>query len=88
MSYRMIEDYLWKVRYYLMRNYGTQNAEFMMYPVNWYIRSGRASLDFLKLMMRKRPYLIGRVLHDAESCTVDETMERLCKYIGYERSGI
>lgn len=84
MSYRMIEDYLWKIQYYLMRNYGSMNAEFMMYPLRWYIKSGHASITFFKLLMRKRPYLIGRVLRDTENCSIDDTVNAVIKYIGYE----
>ena len=44
-----IEDHIWRVYRYLMRKYGTKRAEIDIYPLTWYIHTGRASGAYLRV---------------------------------------
>ena len=81
-SKNAIDNYLWRDEYYLMRKCGVQLAQFYMYPLNWYIKSGRASTPFIRAMMRKKPYLIGKAL--ARSGSIEEIIKGLKEYLGYK----
>lgn len=61
----------------------TDNA---VYPLKWYIDTGRASAEFLRRMYAIRPFLIGRLLVRAsrEHATVDETVTLIKNKIGME----
>ena len=63
MSYTKIDNFLWEVEYYLMRRYGCSTAEREVYPLRWYIHTGRAPVSFLTTMLMAKPYVIARVLH-------------------------
>ena len=80
-SKNAIDNYLWRVEYSLMRKYGTQMAKYYMYPLTWYIGSGRAPMPFIRAMMRKRPHLIGRVL--VRNGSVDDIINGLKEYLSY-----
>ena len=77
----LIDMFLWNVRHYLERKYGSREAERMSDPLFWYVRTNRASLDFLGKLIEKKPYLIGRVL--AKGGSYDEAIQRVKNYIGY-----
>lgn len=77
------ERYIWQVESYLMSKYGVDVAYRDIDPLIWYISTGRASLEFLRLLSYKRPYLIGRKLHEGGS--VDEIIKRIKDYIGYSK---
>ena len=77
----LIDMFLWNVRHYLERKYGSRESERMSDPLFWYVRTNRASLDFLGELIQKKPYLIGRVL--AKGGSYDEAIQRVKNYIGY-----
>lgn len=86
LSQTTIETCLWSIqRENMMRN-GSDAAEREMYPLVWYISSGRASTEFLHKLIETRPVLIARDLHKGGS--VDEIVRRICKRIGYQPSTI
>ena len=82
-SRTLIDNYLNDIYTYLSGQYGWHVAERDMYPLKWYINSGRASLAFLGKMIDKKPYMIGRKLHQGGS--YEDAVNRICSYIGYER---
>lgn len=77
-----IDDHIWKVKYYLMRKHGCGQANLFISPLTWYIRTGRASVEFLKKFLNARPYMIGRLL--AKSGTYDGAITALKQYLNVE----
>lgn len=73
------DEYIYKVESYLMKKYGVDTADRELYPLAWYIRTGRASTLFLRKLYEKKPYMIGRILHAGGS--VDEIVDRIVKYV-------
>lgn len=79
MSYTTIECAIWNIEYYLMRKYGCDTAGSDIAPLKWYITTGRASLDFLRLLIKAKPFMVGRTLHDAPS--YDKAIDKLKNYL-------
>ena len=66
-----IDDYIWKVKLYLMRKYGVDRAERAVDPLKWYIETGRAPTSFLKDLQNVQPFMIGRLLYKEKDGSVD-----------------
>ena len=75
MSYAKIEAFLWNVEYCLMRKYGSAPAEREMYPLKWYINTGRAPTIFLANLIEAKPFVIARLLH--KGGTDEEVIRRI-----------
>ena len=84
MSKEKTENALWSIRKYLMHKHGCDMAEYDIQALEWYIDTGRASVDFLKAFHSAKPFMIGRLLHKGGS--YDEIISRVKKYIGVENS--
>ena len=74
-----IDDHIWKVYRYLLRKYGTKRADIDIYPLTWYINTGRASASYIRAFLNTKPYMIGRKLHMGGSH--DEALARTNEYI-------
>lgn len=79
-----IETGLWHIERYLMDKYGGQQASVDCAPLKWYINTGRAPLDFIRLVLNAKPFMIGRKLHEGGS--YEDAINRVAKYIGWERN--
>jgi hypothetical protein len=73
---------LWVLEAQLRKRYGIDQAERDLAPLAWYINTGRASTDFIKLLSQAKPFMVARRLHDGGS--YDEVIRRVKRYIGYE----
>lgn len=78
-SRTLVDNYIWNVKSYMMRKYGCDTAEREIYPLVWYIETGRASAQFLGDMVQRKPYMIGRLLHQGGSD--DLSISRIRDYI-------
>ena len=78
----VIGSYLWQVKRYMMGKYGCGTADREIDPLVWYISTGRAPTQFIGLLIQKKPYMIGRILHKGGS--TDEAIARVKEYIGFE----
>ena len=71
--------YLREVWEYIMRKelWNITQTDNAVYPLKWYIDTGRASAEFLRRMYAIRPFLIGRRLIKAakEHYTTDEAVQ-------------
>ena len=74
-----IECALWNVEKDLLWKYGTQQAKQDMAPLEWYISTGRASVDFIRHLIYAKPFMVARKLHNGGS--YDEVIERVKQYI-------
>ena len=73
-----INEYLWQVKYYLMKHYGVDQAVLEAYPLRWYVYTGRASAEFLRKMLAVKPFVIARILHKGfSSGSDDETLGKI-----------
>ena len=84
MSYTEIEIMLWHIERELMLRHGVDQAQRDIAPLRWYVDTGRATTQFLRLLRDTRPVLVARDLH--KSGSYDETISRVCKRIGYHIS--
>jgi len=73
------EKFIIKIETYLMRKYGVDQASRDLYPIQWYVRTGRASMEFIKKLCNCKPFMIARLLH--EDGSVDEQIKRVRDYV-------
>ena len=50
-------------------------AESLVEPLEWYVKTGRASCDFLHRLIKVKPFMIARRV--AEGGSTDEVMDRI-----------
>ena len=81
MNHQKTDSYIWAVKLYLMKRYGCDQAEKDVYPLAWYVNTGRASNSFLHNLSDAKPYMIARKLHLGGS--IQEAIDRVIQYIGY-----
>lgn len=74
-----IDTGLWHIQRYLIEKYGTAIAERDMYPLQWYVATGRASFDFLRRLFNAKPFMIARKLHQSGTC--DDAIQRIKDYL-------
>lgn len=84
MSSTQIDTMLWAIQREDMQRNGYDVAERDMQPLFWYINTGRASIEFLRLLMNARPVLVARDIHKGGSH--EEVINRVCRRIGYNRN--
>lgn len=75
-----IDSYVWEVQKALIR-YGlsVDESEIAVYPLQWYVCTGRASVAFLHKMVETKPFLVARRLRNGGSH--DEMLDRVRKLI-------
>lgn len=78
-SFTTIQDGLWEIERCLMQRYGVDTARRDMYPLSWYVNTGRASAAYLRKLLSCKPYMVARKLHQGGS--VDEVLTRVKDYI-------
>ena len=74
-SHMVIDNYVWKVQQKIIEKHGyTYDQSYnVVYPLSYYINTGRASVQFLNDMQYVKPYAMARVLVKGfESGTIDE----------------
>lgn len=79
-----VDNYLWKVTHYLSQRHGLTIAWSMLYPLEWYVRTGRASSRFLHMLLDTKPYVIGRILAN-EDGSIEDIVNQICDRIGFDR---
>lgn len=83
LSQTAIECGLWHIQRHLIEKHGNAIAEQDMYPLQWYIATGRASTTFLHKLFNAKPFMVARKLHQGGS--MEDAIDRVKKYIGMER---
>lgn len=86
MNKTMIDTCLWSIQRELMHRYGCDQAERDMWPLWWWINTGRASTPFLRALVNARPVLVARDLHKGGS--YDEVVQRVERRIRCERAEV
>lgn len=83
MSATLIDTMLWHIQREMMSRIGCDAATRAMYPLKWYINTGRASSEFLHKLHQARPVLVARDL--ARGGSDEAVINRICKRIGFDR---
>lgn len=83
-SYGGLEIYIFDTYKYLFTRYGTMTANRMIAPLEWWIKTGRASLQECKLLTEKKPYIIGRILKEKDGQDYTEIITEIRQKIGAE----
>lgn len=81
-SVSSISEYTADLRLYIASKEDFSTADRMIYPLVWYINTGRACTDFLKALASTKFYSIYTVLRKEKS--TDETIKLLKKKLGVE----
>ena len=76
-----IETGMWAIFRTLMQKHGTDIAHQDFAPLEWYVNTGRASVEFIRLLLGAKPFMIARKLHKGGS--YDEVIARIKQYLGY-----
>ena len=66
-SYGGLDEYMKDVWYSIWKKYGIGSADRAIAPLEWWIKTGRATLPECKALIRKKPYVIGRILCQSKS---------------------
>ena len=61
-SATLVDSYLWGVRRYLRSKCGVDAGDRALYPLKWYVDTGRASADWLGHLVQVKQFVIGRIL--------------------------
>ena len=77
-----IETGLWAIQRYLMERHGVYQAAQDVAPLSWYINTGRAPIEFIRMVLNAKPYMVARKLHEGGS--YDEAIQRVKDYIGFK----
>lgn len=80
--YQKVDDKLWQVQMYLAKSMSFDEAERTVYPLRWYVNTGRASVPFLKALLSAKTYMVARKLSVGGS--VDECIARVRKHLVIE----
>ena len=82
-------DYIYKVQKWVMfkHNKGISESLNIIYPLSWYLTTGRASVSFVKAMYEVKPYVMARLLvkgyntgsHDDVVKAIKKKVEKVSK---------
>ena len=81
MGIDIIEKNMWEIKKSL---YKLGNADIEIYPLEWYVYTGRAGSQFLKTLFAQKPFVIARILH--KGGTTEEVIYNIKKKIKWEDS--
>lgn len=86
LSATAIDDTLWAVKMKLCKRHSLADADRLISPLCWYISTGRASTDFLRLLVntssRQKATIANRI---AKGGTDEDVINSVCQYLGYVR---
>ena len=83
-SHLVIDKYLWNVQENIIKKHGYSfdQSYNVLYPLSYYINTGRASAEFLHNVQYVKPYVMARILVKGyEHGTVDECIAAFKKKV-------
>lgn len=87
LSRTAIDDTMWDIKQKLMRKCTTDNADRYLYPLAYYIDTGRAPAGFLKLLInlsdRQKAIVGNRLMKNYGNN--ERVINSVCQYIGWNR---
>lgn len=86
-SANIIDDMLYGIKSKMYKKHTIAESERYISPLVYYINTGRASTDFLKILInlseRQKSTIANRLIKNYGNDK--EAIDSICKYIGYER---
>ena len=80
-DYNNIDAFMWELIMTVKRVCACSiaTAESLVDPLNWYIKTGRASAEFLHKLVKSKPFMIARRISHGGS--TEEVMDRVKEYV-------
>lgn len=78
-----IDSYLFDTQKAMWKTLSVNDSSNAIYPLAWYIQTGRASLEFLRKMVQVKPFVMARFLIKIQDNSVDVAVDLIKKKIGY-----
>lgn len=79
-SRNAIDECLWQIRLRLYQSgAGWDESGSEIAPLEWYVNTGRASVEFLRALVTAKPFMVARRLHKGGS--YDEAVSRIKDYL-------
>lgn len=86
-STNTIDDMIYSIKSKMCRNHTIAESEKYISPLVYYISTGRASTEFLRILInlteRQKSTIANRLVKNYGNDK--EAIESICQYIGYER---
>lgn len=86
-SVNAIDDMLYSIKSKMCRNHTIAESERYISPLVYYISTGRASTDFLKILInlteRQKSTIANRLVKNYGNDKM--AIDSICQYVGYER---
>lgn len=80
-TYGGLDIYINDVFRYCLKKKTVTASERCIAPLEWWIKTGRASLSDCKALIQKKPYIIGRILVANENGSYNEIIDAIKKKI-------
>ena len=80
-SYNNIDAFMWELTLTVQRvcACSISTAESLVSPLDWYIKTGRASAEFLHKLVKAKPFMIARRI--SHGGATDEVLQRVKAYV-------
>lgn len=76
-----LEEYSWDVMRYLFKRVPYSEAERITQPLWYWVSTGRITTEESKRLVKKPPYMVGRVLAKHYPGSIDEALKALRAYV-------
>lgn len=83
-SYSGLEYYLTDIWRYLCKRQGVDAADRIIAPLEWWIKTGRATIPECKALIEKKPYVIAKILTEKDGHDYSEILTAIRQKIGAE----
>lgn len=86
-----IDNVLFDIKAKLWKSHTTAEADKILYPLQWYIYTGRASGEFERMLSgatERQKSTIARRLERHYLGSYEDAVNSVCKYLGYERNAV
>lgn len=83
-SYSGLEYYLTDTWRYLCKRQGIDAADRIIAPLEWWIKTGRATIPECKALVEKKPYVIAKILTAKDGHDYSEILTAIRQKIGTE----
>lgn len=76
-----LDAYTWDVMRSLCKRSPYSEAERIMYPLRYWIFTGRITTEESKRLVERQPYMIGRILTKHYPGSIDDAVKALKAYV-------
>ena len=83
MSYDTFDNYIFTAAMYGSRTISLDDAQRVLEPLEWYVKTGRASCDFMRKLATKKPYRIFQIMRKTGG-SYEEAIQAVKNDLGVE----